>query len=232
MALAVASLARPHLPVQAQTNTNGYGTDVVGYYNVSITNGYQFIVNQLDGAPNTLNHLIPSAPHGTRVWLWNVTNQVFDPPATFDASNSTWDVNLELAVGRGAVVYSPTEGCFTFSGEVLQGWLTNFVAGSNRFSLLGSKVPQGGALSSVLAFPGSDGDNVYLFPTPRQSYLDACTCFSGHGWFDPAGGASTNGPVIAVGQSFFVQHSGPDTNWVRHFTRKAELEKGRSVPRS
>ena len=57
---------------------------IVGYVNVVMTNGYNFVASPLNYETNSINNVIPSAPNGTRVWLWSVTNQVFDPPATFD----------------------------------------------------------------------------------------------------------------------------------------------------
>ena len=40
---------------------------------------------------------------------------------------------------------------------------------------------------------------------------------NGFGWFDPAGVAGTAGPTEQVGESFFVQNPGADTNWVHTF---------------
>lgn len=122
-------------------------------------------------------------------------------------------------------------------GEVPQGELTNFIAGGNRLSFLGSKVPQAGRLSALLEFPGSDGDDVYLLRPTGSGYLDACTYFTGYGWFDPPGLADPGGPVIEVANAFFVRHPGPDTNWVRHFQlnlsppSRSKTTVGASVPR-
>jgi hypothetical protein len=94
--------------------------------------------------------------------------------------------------------------------------LTNFVPGANKLSLLASQLLLAGALSGAnsLQFPGIDGEDVYTFSAASQSYSDAFTHFVGYGWFDPKGAVNTNGPTIAIAQSFFVRHPGPDTNWV------------------
>lgn len=194
---------------------------MVGYLNIPLTNGYTFVVNPLNhtsgGQDNSLTNIIPIPPNGTKVYLWDVTNQVFMPPATFSDVTSGWDRNFDLPVGKGFVVYSPEYWTNTFVGNVLQGALTNFVAGSNKFSLLGSKVPVDGPISSALAFPGIDGANVYQFPKAFQKYTDSFTYFAGFGWFDPTGTFDAQGPFIKSGESFFVQNPGPNTNWVRTF---------------
>lgn len=201
--------------------TGQMATAVVGYVNLTATNGYTLAVNPLDtGSYNILN-VIPSAPDGTRVWLWNPTNQLFDPPSTFISANANWTLNLSLPPGRGFVVHSPSTFFITFVGEVLQGSLTNFLAGTNKLTLVGSKVPVGGNLTQHLLFPGSDGDVVSVYPPVNQRYLDGYTYLSGYGWLDPQGVVGTNGPSINVANSFFIRHRGPDTNWVRNFTVQA-----------
>jgi hypothetical protein len=129
-----------------------------------------------------------------------------------------WNGNFIINPGRGFVLHTTNQFTNTWVGEVMQGALTNAVAGTNRFSLLGSIVPQTGSLSAVLGFPGSDGDNAQLFSVGAQKFLDPCSYFDGHGWFDPSGASGVDGPTLEVGRSFFVQHPGPNKNWVRNFT--------------
>ena len=197
------------------TNSQVYSVNVVGFVSGTLSNCYTFVANPLNAATNTLRHLIPDPPDGTFVWVWNVANQAFDEPAVF--SRPDWSIDLDLPVGRGFVIYSPTNWTLTFVGEVLQGVLTSYVAGNNQLSLLGSMVPQAGPLSALHQFPGSDGDEVYLFPPPGSGYRDACTFYAGHGWFDPQGIADSGGPLIEVASAFFVRHPGPPTNWIRFF---------------
>ena len=191
---------------------------VVGYVNVTVKPGYNLIHNPLHVAPtNSIASVIPSPPQGTTVFLWDVPSQSFGPVSTYDTNSGGWDVPVNLPPGRGFVWYAPAAYTNTFVGEVLQGPLTNFVAGNNKLSALGSKVPQTGMLSTDLLFPIIDGADVFLFNNASQTYIDAFTCFKGFGWFDPNGVAGTGGPVINVAQAFFVQNPGPDTNWVRNF---------------
>jgi len=213
----------------AQGQTNVYSFNIVGYVNVTLTNGYNFIGNPLNNSSNTLSVLIPSAPDGTAVYVWDVASQSFSPPSVYSGG---WDSNRDyvIPVGKGFAVYAPTGWTATFVGEVLQGNLTNFIAGSNKFSLLASMVPQALPLSGTppwsLEFPGTGGDNVFFFQNASLRYTDACTYFGGLGWFDPNGVCTTNGPVPNVGDCFFVQHPGPDINWVRYFT----VQRPASVP--
>src|SRR5688572_22876101 len=71
--------------------------NVVGYVNVVLTNGYAFVANPLNATyGNSIANVIPSPPDGTRVWLWNVTNQAFDAPAKYVDTNTGWTLNLSL----------------------------------------------------------------------------------------------------------------------------------------
>ena len=188
--------------------------NIVGFANVVVTNGYNFIANPFDAGPdNSLTNIIPIAPEGSEVFLWDTTNQVFTGPTDYSASNPGWSDNYLLPPGRGFVLWVGAKYTNTFVGNVELGFLTNFIAGTNKFTLTASKAPIITNLT-YLGFPLIDGGNVYVFSAPRQTYLDAFTCFNGFGWFDPKGASSTNGPLIGVGQSFFAQNPGPDTNWV------------------
>jgi hypothetical protein len=199
--------------------------NVIGYYNVPLTRGYHFVANQFNTTNNSITGVIPSPLPTTSAYLWNVTNQEFQLVGVFDEDASAWlepvhgePCEVQLPPGLGFVLWSPGDYTVTFVGEVLQGGLTNFVAGTNKLSLLGSKVPQGGELTGALGFPVINSADVYTFSSASQSYADAYTALPSYGWYDPAGSATTNGPTINVGQSFFVRNPGPDTNWLRSFT--------------
>jgi len=189
---------------------------MVGYINELVAPGYNFIANQLDAGDNSLTNLLAFPPEGAQVFLWDVQSQTFDFPATFFAE-SGWDANFDLGVGKGFVVWSDSTWTATFLGEVLLGFSTNFIAGTNKFSLLASKIPQAGELSALLSFPPTEGDNVYLYRTDSQRYSDAYTYLEGFGWLDSSAPVSPSEPAPGVAQAFFVQHPGPDTNWIRFF---------------
>ncbi len=193
----------------------------VGYRDVYLTNGYNFVCLQLDadgtGTNNNIyNSFGTNAPDGTKVYLWDVTNQVFTAPSIYSAASRTWTTNYSLPIGRGFVVEMTEPWTLTVVGAVLEGYFTNLIAGNNKLSLVSFMVPLQLDLSGM-QFPGIDGANVCLFKTPSQTYSDAFTYFSRYGWFDPNGVVNTNGPAIAVGQAFFVRSPAPDTNWVQYF---------------
>jgi hypothetical protein len=207
--LALAGLFTPLQPTR---------TAAVGYVNVPLTNGYNFLVNPLDDGTNRIASLLPSPPVNSAVFLWDVANQVFRLVDIFDEYDLAWtNAALNLPPGLAFVLYAPQAWTNTFVGEVLQGSLTNFVPGANKLSLLGSKVPQTGTLTGDLAFPDIAGADAQTFITASQTYSNACTYFPGSGWYDPGGVATTNGPVIEVARSFFVRNPGPDAYWIRDF---------------
>ena len=167
-----------------------------------------------------ITNVIPSAPVSTRIYLWNVTNQVFQQVGLFSDSINNWTTpdeaapcQVQLPPGLGFVLWVPSPYTDTLVGSVPQGSMTNFVAGTNKLSLLASKPPLSGTLTGDLGFPGIDGADAQTFSSASQSYSDACTRLPGYGWYDPAGLATTAGPVIGVAQPFFVRNPGPDTNW-------------------
>jgi hypothetical protein len=191
------------------------GRNIVGYGNVALTNGYNFVTDHFYVEPNNsiTNVIYTNAPDGTRVYLWDATNQIFLPPSTYHTNNG-WDRDYDLSPGKGFVIYAPVGWTNVFVGSLITGTLTNFIAGSNKFSLLGCKLPFAGQLSPDLNLPGTDGDSVYLFRGTNQSFTDAFKYFSGFGWFDPNGVAGTGGPYVNVFESFFIRNPGPGTNWV------------------
>ena len=207
--LAMATLGA--LPGRAQV----YSSNVVGYVNVFLTNGYTFVVSQLSYTNNGLIYLFHQPPENSRVFAWDVTNQVFLPPAVFNSGS--WTTNYDLPPGRGFIVYSPSPWTNTFVGTVLQGSLSQFVAGSNRLSLLGSMVPLVGRISTDLDFPKLEGCDVHLFRPETQTFSDPFTYYTNHGWFDPKGMAESGEPAIRIAESFLIQNPGPPTNWTTTF---------------
>jgi hypothetical protein len=112
----------------------------------------------------------------------------------------------------------------TFVGEVPQGNLSNQLRGGNAYQIVGSQVPQAlpigdTATPNTLNFPAAEGDVVFIFNSPTQTYKEAYQYFGGFGWFsvnpdDPG----PVGPTIPVATSFFVQKAGPDVAWTRTFS--------------
>jgi len=121
--------------VQAQTNPV-YSVNVVGYAKLNLPSGFSMICNPLNTTNNTIGALIPTFPLGGNLYKFNGTGFTI---ATYLPSG--WDQpNLTLAPGEGCFVFPGTATTLIFSGEVLQGALTNAIPVG--FSTQASKVPQ------------------------------------------------------------------------------------------
>ena len=88
---------------------------IVGFVNEPFQVGPNFFDNPLLAANNTLTALIPSAPEGTTVSLWNGT--AYTPSATF--SGGVWSGNFSILPGTGALLIAPGAFTNTFIGGVL-----------------------------------------------------------------------------------------------------------------
>lgn len=214
-ALALAAMLAAVLLPQWRSHAAG---SVVGYINLTLPPGYHLIANQLSNAPNnSVSNVFPSPPDRSRIWFWDLTNQVFELASTF-SWNYGWQPDCDLPPGKGFMFRSTALFTNTIVGTVVCAWFTNEIAGSNRLSLLAFALPMasGGGGSDAWQFPAGDGDTLYLFQTGSQSYSNGFSYFTESGWFDPDGVAGTNGPVIPIATAFFVEHPGAATNWTYH----------------
>jgi len=195
----------------SMADSNVYSLNVVGYYNVTVPpHSLYMIANQLNTTNNMLSSLIPAPVDGSAFYHYNAGWQA----ATFDGLGMAWDNDYSLAPGQAGFFKNNDAApqTITFVGEVLQGSLVNALP-AGVLAAKSSMVPQAGTLTGVLGVPPDDGDAVYVWAG---------------GWnantYDGLGGAwdsdDSNGPVIAVGQSFFYKKSptGTQTSWVRNFT--------------
>ena len=188
---------------------------VIGYVNVVLVPGYNLIANPFIVQPDTsLASVMTNIPDGTVAYEWDVGKQSFGTAAFFDALDG-WTTPFDLPPGKGCLVHVSSRWTNTFIGEVPQGSFTNFIAGTNKLSLVSSKVLQRGTISSALKFPVTDGTDLYLYRTNSQSYSNAYSYFAGFGWFDVVAPSVPAEPVIEVGQAFFVARPGPGTNWLQ-----------------
>ncbi len=215
-----------------------YSLCIVGYVNAPIAAGYTFLASPLDQpGSNTLSHVIygwPEVPLGTAIHLWDITNQTWSPPAVYMGEASGWAPDYEVPPGKAFVVSSTIAWTNTFIGQLFGGTNWDYVAESNKFSLVARPFPVATNLASfawpdpffVSTFPWVDGENVYRFDPATQRYADAHTCFDAYGWYDPAGTADTNGPIIRIAESFFVQNRGQATNWLHMGNCGATLPQG------
>ena len=48
-----------------------YSVNAVGYVNLTVTNSFQMIANQLNAADSKISTFLPSPPGGTQIFAWN-----------------------------------------------------------------------------------------------------------------------------------------------------------------
>jgi hypothetical protein len=217
----------------AASSAQVYSVNAVGYVNLSLVNGYTLIANPLNGTDNSLNTILPlpASADGTTIFRFKPAVQNYGEAIQFFAGFGWFTVDtdpnwLTLPPGVGVFIQpsGPTPLNVTFVGEVPQGNLSNQLRGGNAYQIVGSQVPQAlpigdTATPNTLNFPAAEGDVVFIFNSPTQTYKEAYQYFGGFGWFsvnpdDPG----PVGPTIPVATSFFVQKAGPDVAWTRTFS--------------
>jgi len=117
------------------------------------------------------------------------------------------DLQMALAPGEGAFIYTRTAFTQRFLGEVSHSLSLPIRRGLN---LISSVLPQAGPVSLVppsgLGFPIQEGDQLFQFPCGffvANSYLFGA-------WEGDAGG---DVPVIGLGESFFLFRLGTGGTW-------------------
>ena len=179
--------------------------NAVGYVNKELAPGFNLLSNPLSNGNNTLAEVIPSPPDGSDVFLFQNGQWV---SSSFIGALGGWTEPLNLPVGVGFFFnHKGSEAVtVTFVGEVLQGDDTNKTVPAG-LSIQGSLVPQAGALTTDLQFPGGNGDVVYSWVN------GAWTTAS----FNALVGGWRPEPNLAVGSSVFVDKA-EEAQWERNFT--------------
>jgi len=199
LAAAAAALAQPDV----------YSGSIVGYVNTPFRVGDNLFGNPLQYTNNSLSYIIPTAPEGTTVSLWNPAGNTYSPVSTFTAG--AWNIDFTLNPGTGAKLHTTSSFTNTFVGTVLapngtvwDGLAINPPApfsGANGSYLLSSKFPV--LLSETNAFPvfqyilgrgPQEGEQFTTFDPLTQQYHT--TTFTAGGWDHGA-------PQLAVGEAAF-----------------------------
>ena len=179
--------------------------NAVGYVNKELAPGFNLIANPLSNGNDTLAEVIPSPPDGSQVFLFQNGQWV---SSIFSNLLGGWDTPLNLPVGVG--FFFNNQGgeaiTVTFVGEVLQGDDTNKTVPAG-LSIQGSLVPQEGALTTDLQFPGGDGDVAY-------SWINGAWATA---TFSPILGGWDPEPSLSVGGAVFVDKA-EEAQWDRDFT--------------
>jgi len=206
---------------------NVYSLNVVGYINIPLVEGFNFVANQLDydgtGMNNTVGNVLgTNLPLGTYVYTWvngGFTNAFYN--TVKGSSTASWNVPITLNPGQGAIISIPKGGLagtssnLTVVGQVDQGSLVNTnLAANGGYSLVASIVPLTGGITSVLGYTPTIGDTVYTFNAAGQTYAPSLT-------YNTIKGQSTaswqpSEPDLAVGQGFFL-NSAKSSVWSNYF---------------
>jgi hypothetical protein len=217
------------LGLMAQTSTNVYSLNAVGYINVTLPPGFSIVADQLIATGgNTISNLVndtSGAYDGLTYFKFTGHGFNYDTASsTFGAGNNGWPSGGQdtLNPGEAAWFQNPntTNMTLTFVGTVPQG--TNTVSLPVGFSLISSPVPQAGTLSTALGFTNVNQNDVVFVWQPNGtgggSYVD------GGDQVVPAGFGSgyntewsPNEPTVAVGQGFWYQATAA-VNWTRVFS--------------
>lgn len=188
-----------------------YSVNSVGYVTANIPAGFSIVCNPLNTTNNTLGALIPNPPENTLVYKYNGTTFQIASFSRDDFDNLTWDhPEFTLNPGDAAWIKPPSAFTATWIGEVSQGNLTNTIP--NGLSLQSSKVPQAGAIDTVLGFTPANGDLIYLF---RNNSYKICS-------YSEDDFGQLNWDVVpdpGVGEGFWVKNSTGSTRlWTRTFS--------------
>jgi hypothetical protein len=192
-----------------------YSVNVVGYVNKTLNPGYSLIANPFNtaaGTASSINALLPSPPPGTVVFTFDTGIQNF-VGNSFDEFALAWsDPAMQLNLGSGFFINIPAGNppyVLTFVGEVATGNVANNP--NNAFSIRSSKVPQAGAVSTVLGLQPGPGDVLFKFNTTIQN-------FEGYSYDEFALTWGPSEPVVDVAEAFFYNNVSTTAAWPRTFT--------------
>jgi hypothetical protein len=204
--IAAAALAAGVTTSQAQV----YSQNIVGYVNVPLLAGYNFVANQLDVDGTGTNNSILTAvgtnfPGGTAVLYWNPSTAFF---ATTKLSGAgKWTANNQLLTnamnpGSGFFIQVAAPTNVTFVGNVITG--TNTYAVPAGYTVVAPSAPVSGTLDTTNGYHPSKNDAILV-------WNNATSFFTTHKF----GGTSWTGggdPQLTVGQSVFLDAVN-NTNW-------------------
>jgi len=191
-----------------------YSVNAVGYVNVTVPAGkFALLNNPLNQPTNSLAAVLPSVPNNTVVYVFDPTTGTFTQTTLRAGTWTGAGASATLNPGQGFFIKNAgtSDMTVTFVGEVPQGTNLTINFPKAGFYLVGSIVPQAGAVQTVLGLPAVNGDKLYQFNPATQLYT-TYTKRTGTTW---TGG--TGEPNIGVAEAFFYQASAAGT-WTRSFS--------------
>ena len=188
-----------------------FSSNGVGYINVTLAPGYNFVANPLLAQDNSIGELFANiqggVPDGLTVYkLVNgnfVIASYFEMTGTFEPADAAAEITLP---GDGVWVYlpSPSDRVLTFVGEIPQGDLCTDIP--QGFSIKSNLIPKVDTIHD-LNIPHSPNDVAYVWNRTSRDFsvyqfdnLDIDTS-----------------PTLQVAEAFYLYHTGPPTTWCRTF---------------
>lgn len=198
---------------QAPAQTDVFSLNVVGYYNVPLSPGWNLMAVQLAQTNYNANIILNGqAVDGSLLYRFNPSSQSYYDAGTYltnvgwyPLSGNTNDSTLNLPLGEGFFIWTPQNWTATIVGEVIQGTLINPLPAN--YSIKASIVPQAGKLQTDLYFLPEVGDEVSRWISPAFTDYDYVP-----GFWDP------DEPSLNVGEGFFLWSPDPGPRiWTRNF---------------
>lgn len=136
---------------------------IVGYVHQPMAQGDNLINNPLDDGTLLLSNLIPTAPIGTTVSLWNPLIEGYGLTSTF--ISGSWTADLTLSVGTGALLNTSTLFTNTWVGGVLTG--DGIAASGPLYPPSPYSGPDGTYLLGTITPVSVTGEDVFLWVLGR-----------------------------------------------------------------
>jgi len=201
--LTAALAAAGALSSMAQSNV--YSLNIVGYVNLTLTNGFNAVANPLDSGSNTIQNVFATnLPNGSVVYKFSGGG--FNTFYTF--ARGSWSGDASLSPGESVMVLVPSTTTVTTVGTVLQGTNSNPFL-TTGYSLIASQVPLTGGIQTTLGYTPTTGDVVYSWDAIGQAWNPFI--FGRGGW-------GPSEPVITPGEGFFLLTGNATPSWTEVFT--------------
>ena len=128
------------------------------------------------GGSMALSQMMPDAPNGTQVYLWNVWGFDFDLAATM--VDDQWDSDTSIPTGEAFFVRTTNDWTATFFGYQNSGVMNTWYSG--YFNSVGAVAPVSGGTADMLAgyTPIQTGDQVLKWDVEAQDWDEFCDLWS------------------------------------------------------
>jgi hypothetical protein len=219
--IAAATLAVGAITSQAQV----YSQNIVGYVNVTLTNGFNLVANQLDldgtGTNNTVYTTVgTNLPTSSKIYAYDPTLPGYryitlNANYTWTAGTSGGFVKNNLQPGGSVFVYVPGTGVttnITFVGTVLQ--QTNATTYPAQYQMVAYPFPEAGYLTTNFNYVANAPTGTPTTYDKVLTWNPTTQLFTTHTKL--AGSWQGGSPNLGVAQGFFLVPN-QTTTWTNGF---------------